>query len=60
MVRLFLAVSLLLSLVHGYNSDSDATYHCHPFRPGSFDIHQFQLHPDTATFDANHCVLWIR
>ena len=60
MARISLAVGLFVTFVAGIKFDPDATYHCPPFQSGSFEIHQFQLHPDTATFDSNHCVLWIR
>lgn len=59
--RLFVAFCLAgLALGTGIDIDLSHDRRCPPFPKGPFDIHRFQLHPDTAIFDPRECVMWVR
>ena len=63
-MRLAIIISRLIGLTLGLavrsGHDHDHHDHCPPFNNGTFNIHQWQLYPDTAAFDLDNCVLYIR
>ena len=63
-MRLVVVTSCFVGLAWGLAGVSQRGHgnhhHCPPFNNGTFDIHQYQLYPDSAAWDFDNCVLYIR